>query len=338
MSHTALATVGQILWRLLEMHGVDARAIFRSHGLGSELLSDPSARVPSQKWDALALDMAMHLPDPGFALHAAHCWHPSNLGALGFAWLSSSTLRTGLERVARYWRLLGERSSVQLADVPSGLKLAFDSGRTDPVVASLTATFTMALLVALCRMNRGDGLRPVEVTFVQAEPPSSESYRAHFGCPVRFAAPEDAFILARADADGPLPTANRQIAGTLDWVMTQQLAQLHRKDVVARCKATLLDRLASGELSEEEMAGQLHMSRRTLQRKLAEAETTYQRLVDDTRRDLALRYIEDPQRSITDITFLLGFSQQSAFTRAFRRWTGVAPSQYRQRVRTRTAA
>jgi AraC-like DNA-binding protein len=300
--------------------------------LGPELLRDPSARVPSQKWDALARDMAKHLPDPAFALRAAHCWHPSNLGALGFAWLSSSTLRTGLQRVARYWRLLGERSSVELVDVPAGLKLAFDSGRTDLVVAPLTATFTVSLLVSMCRMNHGDALRPVEITFEQAEPASAESYRAHFGCPVRFGAPEDSFTLSCGDADEPLPTANRQIAGTLDWVMTQQLAQLDRRDVVTRCKATLLDQLASGDLSEEEMAAKLHMSRRTLQRKLADAETTYQRLVDDTRRDLALRYIEDPHRSITDITFLLGFSQQSAFTRAFRRWTGVAPSQYRQRA------
>ena len=71
------------------------------------------------------------------------------------------------------------------------------------------------------------------------------------------------------------------------------------------------------------------MSRRTLQRKLAEADLTYQRLVDDTRRDLALRYIEDRAKSITELTFLLGFSGQSAFTRAFRRWTGASPTEYR---------
>ena len=82
------------------------------------------------------------------------------------------------------------------------------------------------------------------------------------------------------------------------------------------------------------MAKGLHMSRRTLQRKLAEAETTYLKLVDDTRRDLALRYLEDPRRSITDITFTLGFSQQSAFTRAFKRWTGVAPSAFRAKSTT----
>jgi AraC-like DNA-binding protein len=89
--------------------------------------------------------------------------------------------------------------------------------------------------------------------------------------------------------------------------------------------------LSSGELSEMEIAQHLHMSRRTLQRKLAEAETTYQKLIDDTRRELALSYIEDPRHSITDITFMLGFSQQSAFTRAFKRWTRLPPTDYRAR-------
>jgi AraC-like DNA-binding protein len=87
--------------------------------------------------------------------------------------------------------------------------------------------------------------------------------------------------------------------------------------------------MAAGEPTDLDIAKSLHMSRRTLQRKLAEADLTYQQLVDDTRRDLALRYIEDPARSITEITFLLGLSGQSAFTRAFRRWTGVSPTEYR---------
>jgi len=87
--------------------------------------------------------------------------------------------------------------------------------------------------------------------------------------------------------------------------------------------------MTSGEISEEEIARDLHMSRRSLQRRLAEADAGYQSLVDDTRRDMALRYIQDPAKSATDITFLLGYSQQSVFTRAFRRWTGMSPSEYR---------
>ena len=86
------------------------------------------------------------------------------------------------------------------------------------------------------------------------------------------------------------------------------------------------------------MARQLHMSRRTLQRRLAESNITYQKLVDDTRRDLALLYMEDPDKSITDVTFLLGFSGQSAFTRAFKRWTGVSPTHFREQKQASATA
>jgi len=112
-------------------------------------------------------------------------------------------------------------------------------------------------------------------------------------------------------------------------MLAQQLAALDRSNIPARCKAVVLERLAAGETPDVDIAKLMHMSRRTLQRKLAEADLTYQQLVDETRRDLALRYIQEPGKSITEITFLLGFSGQSAFTRAFRRWTGKAPTDYR---------
>jgi len=329
MTPTSLATLGQIVSSVLKMHGLDAQAMFERHGIDPALLSNPNARIPSRTWDSLARDAAAHIADPAFGLLAARCWHPSNLGALGYAWLTSSTLRTGLRRVVRYWRLLGEESSTRLEESSAGLKIVLARQAPDPVSSAVTVDFVMSLLVDMCRMNAGSSLRPVAVRLRRMRPKDSEAYRRHFGCVVHFAADEDSITLSRTDADRPLPTSNRQLAATLDRILAEQLAHLDKRDVVARCQARLLDQLSSGEVSEDAMAEQLHMSRRTLQRKLAEADLTYQKLVDDTRRDLAMRHLEDPRRSITDVTFLLGFSQQSAFTRAFRRWTGMSPSAYR---------
>jgi AraC-like DNA-binding protein len=337
VSQTSLATAGQIAWRLLELHGLDAAALFKEQGIGLDVLRDPNARISSHKWDALTRRAAELSPRPGFALVTAQCWHPSNLGALGFAWLSSSTLRSGLQRVVRYWKLVGERSAPRLVDLGTAVKLVFDTGRSDPVISGLLADFNLSLLFSMCRMNYGDGLCPLELKMKYVWPGEREAYEAHFGCPVEGNAAEDSITFAAADLDHRLPTANRQIAATLDRVLAEQLAQLDKTNVVARAKAALLEQLSDGELSEQDMAQALHMSRRTLQRKLAEAEVTYQRLVDETRRDLALRYVEDLRNSIIDITFMLGFSQQSAFTRAFKRWTGVAPSEYRQRLRAAAA-
>jgi AraC-like DNA-binding protein len=188
-------------------------------------------------------------------------------------------------------------------------------------------------------MNFGASLRPLEVTLRRDLPSDPAPWRLFFGCRIQFNAARDSFLLARADVEAPLSIANRQVAGTLDAILAKQLAELDRSNVEARTRAALLERLTSGEPQEEEIARSLHMSRRTLQRKLAEADLTYQRLVDQTRRDLALRYIDDRAKSITELTFLLGFSGQSAFTRAFRRWTGASPTEYRAaRQKRRTPA
>ena len=96
-----------------------------------------------------------------------------------------------------------------------------------------------------------------------------------------------------------------------------------------RVKAKLIDRLPSGTVTEEEIAGNLHMSLRTLQRRLGEQDTTYKRVLEDTRRELAERYIEDASLTLNEITYLLGFANASSFSRSFKRWTGVAPSLFR---------
>ena len=327
---TFLATMGQVFVRLLEMYRIDARALLREAEIDPAVLRDPAARIPSSIMDTLSGKAAELISDPAFALHAARCWHPSNLGALGHAWLASSTLRTGLQRLERYCRLLGEKAQIKITDARDGLRFTYDHRRRDSLLRAIGADFAMSLVLDMCRMNYGASLRPVEVRLSRARPRDIEPYRHFYGCAIHFEASEDSFLISHRVADEPLSTANRQLAGTLDGILAAQLAALDKNNLPARCKSNLLEQLTSGELSEEDMARQLHMSRRTLQRRLAESNITYQKLVDDTRRDLALRYMEDPGKSITDVTFLLGFSGQSAFTRAFKRWTGMSPTHFRE--------
>ena len=326
---TFLASTGRILMRVLDRYGIDAGKFIGAGGFSPDAFADPAARLPTKVVDAAVTGAAALIPNPAFALDAARCWHPSDLGAFGFAWLASSTLRTALQRLQRYTRILGETGRFHLETESRGVRGVYDPRRKDALVAALMVDFSFALTIDLCRMNFGASLRPLEVTMRRAAPLDPRPWQLFYGRRVRFEAPQDSFLLARADLDTPLPIANRQVAGTLDGILARQLADLDRANVAARAQAVVLERLPSGEPPEDDVARSLHMSRRTLQRKLADADLTYQRLVDDTRRDLALRYIEDPAKSITELTFLLGFSGQSAFTRAFRRWTGASPTEYR---------
>jgi AraC-like DNA-binding protein len=334
---TFLATLVQVFVRVVEMHGVDGRALLREAGVDLALLRDPAARIPSSTADVVHARAAALISDPAFALRAARCWHPSNLGVLGHAWLASSTLRTGLRRIERYSRILGEKAQIQVKDTQGGLRLLYDHRRRNPLLRAVGTDLALSMIVDMCRMNYGALLRPVEVRLTRAKPENPEPWRYFYGCPVHFHAGEDSFLLSPRVAGEMLPTANRQLAGTFDSILPAQLATLDKDSVAARCKSNLLEQLTSGELSAEEMAQHLHMSRRTLQRKLSEVDTTYEKLVDDTRRDVALRYMDDATKSVTEVTFLLGFSGPSAFSRAFKRWTGVSPTAYREKKKTKSA-
>jgi AraC-like DNA-binding protein len=337
LADTGLASLVQIFVRLFQLYGVDANAVLGECGIDPALGQNPNARVPGALMEEVLRRGAELIRDPAFGLRAARCWHPGNLGVIGHAWLSSSTLRTGLKRIERYWRILGPRAEVIVDDGPSGLKFVIRRKRLDPVIGPIHADIVLSIALDMCRFNAGAALRPTHASLRRQRPADAAPYERFFGCPVAFGAEENSFTVAREDAEAPLPTGNRQLAAVFDKLLVEQLARLDKNDVVSRCKAALFEQLASGEVSEEEMAKALNMSRRTLQRRLAESELTYLQLVDDTRKDLALRYVEDPSMSITDITFLLGFSQQSAFTRAFKRWMGITPTEYRERTTAPTA-
>ena len=187
----------------------------------------------------------------------------------------------------------------------------------------------MAIIHEMCRTNFGHAFSPRRVAFRHPAPADARPYEALFGCPVSFGTDANRLLIGHAEADHPLPTGNRDLAAAHDRILVERLARLDKGNLIARFRASLLERMTLGEYSEEDIARDLNMSRRSLQRRLAEVDAGYQSLVDDTRRDMALRYIQDPAKSASDITFLLGYSQQSVFTRAFRRWTGMSPSEYR---------
>jgi AraC-like DNA-binding protein len=329
MKDATLASVGQIVWRLIERHDLAPEPLFRAAGIDPGIINDPHAQIARPNSDALLRALADRIADPAFGLQAGRCWHPSNLGTLGYAWLSSSTLRTGLRRVVRYWRIVIADVAVSLDETSGGVEFVHTPPALTGISDAIRDDAVMAIIHDMCRTNFGEAFKPQRVALRRPAPIDASPYDAFFRCPVAFGATSNGLLIGPAEADRPLPTGNRDLAAAHDRILVEQLARSEKADVVARLRASLLERMSLGEFSEEDLASDLHMSRRSLQRRLAEADASYQSLVDDTRRDMALRYIRDPAKSATDITFLLGYSQQSAFTRAFRRWTGMSPSEFR---------
>ncbi|MGE8383563.1 MAG: helix-turn-helix transcriptional regulator, partial [Pseudomonas putida] len=145
-------------------------------------------------------------------------------------------------------------------------------------------------------------------------------------------APHDALVFERADMEAPLPTANEAMAVLHDRFAGEYLARFSESRVTHRVRQVLCRILPQGEPKRETLAQALHLSQRTLQRRLQEEGTSFQTLLDDTRRELAEQYLAQPGMTLLETAYLLGFADPSNFYRAFRRWFDATPSEYRARL------
>jgi AraC-like DNA-binding protein len=160
--------------------------------------------------------------------------------------------------------------------------------------------------------------------------PCEPQFEAIFRAPIAYSAPDNALVFAAADLDRELPTGNAELARASDEVILRYLARFDREDVVTQARIKLMELLPSGQTSARRVAGVLHLSERSLQRKLAEHGTSLARLREETRRELANQYVRNSRFTVGEITYLLGFSEPASFTRAFHRWNGMSPSACRR--------
>ena len=327
---TNKASLLLVLWNILESYGIHPEPLFREMALNPELMRQPGGRYRIENIDNLWRKASEVVDDPCFGLKAAEVWHPSNLGALGYAMLASNTLRTSLERLDRYHRFLSDEEFMKLDETEEGLRLTLIlSERYGDIPEQNVAA--LAVTLSMCRVNYVEDLAPVSVTLTHPKPSCSAKFFEYFHSPVFFEASTYSLTLPIEAVDRILPGSNPQLAELNDQVMIEYLAKLDQSHIVQKVKAIIIDQLPSGNVTDENVARTLYMSSRKLQRQLQTAGTTFNTLLNEIRQDLAQNYLREQVTSMTEIAFLLGFSESSAFSRAFKRWMGVSPTEYRKR-------
>lgn len=322
--------VGAVI-RALEARGVATAAILDAAGLGARPTNDPLNRVPLEAVHRLLTAAVELTGDPYVGLYAANFLHAPNLHALGYALTASSTLRQFLERLVRYFRLLSGSTRPRLCESKGAVTLEFVQVTPTP---HLTDDIFGLFLVHQIRELSDGRIRPSLVRLNRPAPPDDGTrHRREFGCEMQFDADCSSFTFDAGLVDLPLSGGSRDLAEQNERIVISHLAKLDRSDIQTRVRALLLQQLPSGNVTKEDVAKRLFMSPRTLQIKLAKSRTTFQDVVNDTRRALACGYIENSAMSITEIAYLLGFSDTSNFSRAFRRWTGRSPRAYAEQLR-----
>jgi AraC-like DNA-binding protein len=328
MSPTVLAKSMELAWALLESYDIDPVPLFQQVHIDPAHFKDPTARITQSSSNELWERAAKAINDPNFALSLGELWHPSHMHALGYAWLASSSLRTALNRLVRYIKVVSDTTVVRLVEKDNKLSVIV-SNATRKKAPGWYSDGDLSIVLAMCRANYGDKLAPEKVTFRHHKPESSAEYYECFRCPVEFDAQQNSIIFTDKVVDKRLSGSNPMLAQLNDQVMVKYLAKLDENDIVTRVKATIIELLADGRLSDGKAAETLYMSNRTLQRKLQEQGTSFKKILTDVRQELALKYIQNEQMTLTELSFQLGFSEMSAFSRAFKNWTGKSPREFR---------
>ena len=170
----------------------------------------------------------------------------------------------------------------------------------------------------------------MSVNFTHPEPVCSGKYYEFFRSPVNFDTPVASVTISLEDADQILPSTNEELAAFDDHLMTDYLVALDEKDLLTQVKKIIVEHLPSGDATVEVVASELYYSPRNFQRILQQEGTTFTSLLNESRMQLATQYVKDGKIDLTELAFLLGFSELSTFSRSFKRWTGKSPSQYRK--------
>jgi AraC-like DNA-binding protein len=326
---TVFAPTLGALWKQLESYGINPDPLFREHGIDPEVMFDSGARISVSQFQKLFIEAAKLSGDGCFGLKGAEYFRPAHLGALGFAWLASSSLRTAFERLSRYSRIINEKLTVTLKDDGRVYSVTVDA-QLPEMQQRLREDGQMAALTKFCRIIAGKDFVPARVQFRHPQPRDTAPYYALFHCPIEFAAETTTMYIPLERIDQRLTGSNDQLAKLNEHIVVKYLAHCEKNDIVNRVKAAIIDGLASGGVSEASVAGQLHMTPRNIHRKLQKENTSFKTLLKETRRELAQQYIQDRTKTLTEISFLLGFSEVSSFSRAYKGWTGQPPSEDRQ--------
>lgn len=333
MQYSTITSWARLIWDALEHYGIDGDGVFRQVGLDPSALEDPNARYPISGMHRLWHTATTMSGDPCFGLTAAEQWRPTTWHGLGFAWLASETLNEAYRRFSRYSAIVASAADIRLEE-KSGRVCMFigsRSGEIEDASASVIDS-VVAVVIHMSQEICGRDFSPLRVEMTHQGAGCRQRRREFFRCPLVYGASQNVVEVSADIASQTLPSANAGLAHANEKVIRDYLTQIGGGFAAQQVRVRLINGLSSGCVRAATVAGELNMSPRTLQRKLSDEGTSFSAVLDGTRRELAIRLLGDKTMTFCEISYLLGFSEESSFSRSFRRWTGTSPTEYRKHL------
>lgn len=332
MERTSSSTWVKGVADMFASQGVDVPRLFRAAGLDIAQLDKPDARIGAEGVSQLWELAVAWTGNPALGMDPALTARFVNFDIVGHALMSSPNLRTGLHSLSHYLALISDAATFEL--VPQGQDSWLVLGHLGNTrrVPRQRQEYGLLTLLTLCRWLTRREVPALGADFIFSDPINVRPYRVAFDCPLRFNQPATRMLLAAADLDALLPSRNASMLALHERFITERLASLGNALTSHRVTEEIIRRLHNGEPRREDIAGSLALTDRTLQRRLHAENTSFLQLLDETRRELARKYLADSRYSLGEVADLLGFVDQSNFFRACKRWFGMPPGQYRQRL------
>ena len=328
--HSTIGPIGTIIAQTIEGAGMDSRAMFAEVGLDLDSLRDPNVRIPADTLIVLLRLASERCGDPVLGLHLARYVHPTTFYSLGMAMFFSENLADFLERYIKYYRMITTNDKVESALKEGVFQIIATPREGMPMVPVRVDGFA-AITLSTIRVAVGDNdFAPQSVHLARPRTEGYEDrYERFFGCPVTYGGDSTVISIGEVELQRPLLTANPDLGRMYEQLTRDYLKKIDRADFPGRVHSELVKLLPAGVSGKEQVAAALNMSTRTLYNKLESAGTTYREVLDNTRRSLAEEYIRQ-DLPIYEIAYLIGFSDTANFSRAFKKWTGQSPVEYRR--------
>ncbi|WP_051362224.1 AraC-like transcriptional regulator QhpR [Solimonas soli] len=326
-----LAAAASGVTRFIAAEGGNAERVLERAGLPAERLADPRRPLDLGAYCAMMELAAADTGDGNFGLRFGQQFAPEQLGLIGDIALSAPTLGAALEAFAGLFPFHQQVTETRFYRQGDQLRLDYRILDGRILARRHDAELTLGMFANVLRRCLGDGWAPDEVQFEHPQPADAREHRAAFGAPARFGQRSNALVFRCRELERAMPGRDPAAFVRLRDELVGVAGGTGTLRFIDRVRGEVRSRLSCGYPHVDEIAAALGLARWTLQRRLAEQGCSYAGLVDDLRRELATRYLGERHLPVGDIAGLLGYSQTSAFTRAFLRWFGAAPTQARRR-------
>jgi AraC-like DNA-binding protein len=329
LQHTTIATWVMPILRTLQPY-CDSVELLKKTGIDGRCVVDAHQRISLEKMTCL-WELAEEVSgDDCIGLEVIKHVTPTSFHALTYAHHASNSLRESLERIEKFSAVISTAIQIKITETENEIAVIWH--RADDHLHSShhpVDAFMGLIVIAGLQIVAHNRHLIIGAKLTRQQPKDTSRHDKLYKCPITYAADHCELRLSRQYVDTQLPTSNAELVRVNEQVLSEYLTRFRKNDVVDAVYKALIELMPQGEPTQEKVAKALGTSSRSLHRKLKALDTRYKTILDDTRKRLAMQYLQQSGLAITSITYQLGFSDASSFSRSFKRWTGLSPTEFR---------